>query len=704
MRYFLLLSLLVVGPHLVAAAPLRVQTGEHADFTRVVIGLPQGADWQIGRTPEGYTVRVSATDGFILDEFFTLIPRDRISAVSQDPDEGELQLIVDCVCHAVASIHLSNFLVIDIRDGPAPPNSPFEAALVLKTSVDPDPPLPAPVGLAYRPAQNRLLPLITPRFMGPESEPPADNAEQNEEVADSPAPVISAASADEALRLIAQSLTESVGRGLTEGLLQEGLNTVSEPSTLNDDFGVPPLLARAALPGVTARTSIDPLAIESAAPSPQTQDGQRCLPEAAFDVASWGNDSPPGQQLNVTRNGLAAEDGRFAEGSLVTLARLYVFLGFGREAQQALELEGVQSQDRIFLRTIAQIIDDEPVVPMVFAGQVSCPTNVALWALLAQPNAPTDAQVNRTAVVNAYRALPHYVQQAIAPRLSRALLAIGAEDEALQVLGPQATVDSGDITRLLAEASLADALGEDTLAMDKIKDAARNAPRISPEAMARFFRDGASRGIGFSDEDFLLADALRFENTDTPAAADLADAQFVGYLSVDRFADARTLLLTRQNALSPEAYAAGVSAVYQQAAQRMPDASFLEFVWQQDLTMQDAATQNLIAQRLVELGFPDRALSVLTSPAVGEIAAQRDLLVADALQAIVATRPAAVEDATIPLSGDAYVDGFESAMPQAFNPINRPTLRDSRTLIDSAAQSRESIRTLLQSAPAPADF
>jgi hypothetical protein len=238
--------------------------------------------------------------------------------------------------------------------------------------------------------------------------------------------------------------------------------------------------------------------------------------------------------------------------------------------------------------------------------------------------------------------------------------------------------------------------------MDQIKDIARNTPRTSPEAVARFFRDGASRGIGFSDEDFLLSDALRFENADTPAASDLAEAQIVGYLSVDRFADARALQLTRRNTLSPEDYAAGESAVYLQAAQRMPDAAFLEFVWQEDLTRLDAKTQNLVAERLVALGFPDRALAVLTSPAEEEDAAQRDVLIADILQAIAANRSTVDENVFVPPSDDA--DTFESTVTQAFNPVGQPTLRDSRSLVDTAAQARESIRALLQTVPAPTDF
>ncbi|MGJ8588582.1 MAG: hypothetical protein ACSHXW_10545 [Yoonia sp.] len=684
---------------------MRVQTGEHANFTRVVIGLPQGADWQIGRTSEGYAIRVPTTEGFTLDQFFALIPRDRIAGVSQTPTAGELRLTIDCDCHATASVYLSNFLVVDIRNGPAPLNSPFETALFIPETMEPDAPLAVSAGQPYQPAQNRLIPLITPRFQGAGPEASVNNSmAQNEAAVPAPPSVLSTEAADAALRMIAQSLTESVGRGLTEGLLQEGLSTVSERVTTNDasDFTRRP--QSGAFPGVTARTSIDPLAVESAAASPETQEGQRCLPEAAFDVASWGNDSPPDRQLNAARSGLAAEDDRFAEDALLNLARLYVYLGFGREAQQVLELEGVQSRDRMILRAIAQIIDDEPVPYQVFGGQVSCPTNVALWALLAQPEAPTDAEVDRTAVVNSYRALPSYVQQAIAPRLAEALLAIGAEDEALQVLGPRTATDSGDITLALAEVSLAEALGEDIQAMDKIRDVARNGPRTSPEAMARFLQDGASRGITFSDQDFLLADALRFENADTRAAADLADAQFAGYLSAERFEDARALLMGRRNALSVEVYAAEEAAVYQQAAQRMADAAFLEFVWQEDLTMQDALTQNLVADRLMGLGFPDRALTVLTAPAEGDAAARQDLLIAQALQAIAATQPTTVENATIPAPEEPAIAGFESVRTQAFNPVDRPTLRDSRVLIETAEQSRESIRALLQSVPAPTGF
>ena len=700
MRQAFTLVLLLLWPYFGVAAPLRVQTGEHADFTRVVIGLPQGVDWQVGRIPEGYAIRVPTTEGFRLNQFFNMIPRDRIADIAQTPSEGELRLSINCNCHATAEIFRSNFLVVDIRDGPAPPNSIFEAALLTAETVPPNALVPAIVGQPYRPAQRRLLPLITPRFQPSETEaPPPDALTQEDEL--SPVPAQSTA---DALQVIAQALTASVGRGLSEGLLQEGLSAASERATETDASRTGQLQEDLAFPGVSARTSIDPLAVANAAAPPETQVGQSCLPDALFNVTSWGNDDPPDRQLQAARSGLAAEDDRFADEALVTLARLYVFLGFGREAQQALALEGAQSRDRMILRGIAQIIDDEPVAFEVFAGQVSCPTNAALWALLAQPVAPTDAEVDRAAVVNAYRALPVYVQQTIAPRLTEALLAIGAEDAALQVLERQTSGQTGGVSRALAEVSLADALGEGAQAMDQIQDIARNDPRTSPEAMARFFRDGASREIAFSDEDFLLADALRFENTGTIAADVLADAQFAGYLSVDRFEEARSLLRDRRSALSTDAFLTGQDTVYQQAAEGMADAAFLEFVWDEDLSTQNAQTQNMVANRLMELGFPDRALGLLTGPATGEVVAQQDMLTGQALQSIAAIAATRAGIATQTTPTDPPLVDFDGDGAPFRMPIDRLTLRDGRALIDTAEQSRESIRALLQSVPAPSDF
>ncbi|MEJ8562619.1 hypothetical protein QTO30_16245 [Yoonia sp. GPGPB17] len=705
MKYVLLLCILTVFPALVQANPLRIQTGEHATFTRVVIGVPRGIDWQLGRAPDGYVLRLPTQDGYILDQFFELIPRDRITAVSQSPERGELRLSVDCMCHARATIYQSDYLVIDIRDGPAPRISPFELTLPQSAPEKPDIEMPQATERSFEISRNPVLPLITPRYGG---ESPPDVAEQSAtESAAEPVQEFDGAleqepvpDNDAALQMIAQALGESLGRGLSDGLLQEDLpSSKGDAARAASDNGMA-LADNAPLPGLNARTSIDTRAVTGTAPKPQTQIGQICLPDSDFDVASWGDDSPPHVQLRKARAALVTPTDQLEEGAVRKLAQLYVYFGFGHEARQVLDLEGTQSRDRIHLRAIARIIDGEPVAQDLFAGQVSCSSQVALWALLAQPQAPVDAQVDRTAVITAYRALPTYVQEPIAARLAETLISLGAEDEAMQVLGRQSAATGEDVALALADAALFDALGEESEAVEKVTDLARNDRRTNPEAMTRFFKEGTASGVAFSDADFLLADALRFELADAPTTEQLADAQFDAYLSVDRFEDARDLLQTRVGDVSPDDWATYRARLFQKAAQRQTDAAFLEFVWPEDMAQDDTETQNAVGARLIALRFPAQALVVMTNDTAGLLGLQQESLREQAMRQVLEQRPVLDPD----LNTEAEVATANSPPPSDVLLAGNPTLRTSRALVESAEQSRETIRALLQTVPAPADF
>ncbi len=697
MRGAVILFILGLFPVFADAAPLRVQTGEHASFTRVVIGIPPDIEWRLGRADQGYTLRLPTDDGFVLAQFFDLIPRDRITAVDQDPNRGELRLRVECLCHARATVYRSQYLVIDIHDGPAPAASPFELALPDEQSFVVGENLANQQTVSYQFTPDPVLPVITPRIPVTGSATNGEEAAKTERSATDPnAPSTQVQDTDDALEMIAQTLSSSLGRAMTAGLLQEEA-PFGRAETEGANQADPRIaLKESPFPGLNARTSVDPGAVSDAA-LPQTQVGKTCLPDSSFDIASWGNESPPYLQLRQTRNALTNPADEFQDGALLVLARLYVFLGFGREALQTLDLEDVLSRDRVLLRAVAQLIEDEPVSQDLFAGQVSCPSRVALWALLAQPTGPTDAKVDRTAVITAYQALPTYVQEQIAPRLTEALLAIGAQDAALQIIGRQPRSENADVALQLAGAALSDALGEETQAIETITDVARNDPRTTPEALTRFFIEGVANEVSFSDEDFLLADALRFENTRTPAAAGLADAQYNAYLSVDRFEDARGSLQRRMTTLSPQDVTTMRSALFRQATERMPDAAFLEFVWQEDLGEVDADTQNIVAARLLTLGFPERALVVLSGVADDAALDAQDVLRRQA------TRDAAVQQTT-PENPQQVGDVQRSNDDEVSADLtvsDGSSLQTSRALVESAAQSRQTIRALLQGVPAP---
>ena len=700
MRVLFLVLSWMVFPALPNAAPLSVLTGEHASFTRVVINVPRDTEWQLGRTAKGYVLRIPVKDGFVLDQFYDLIPPDRIAAVSQEPTRGEIQFELGCICHAQASIYRSDYLVIDIRDGPAPNSSPFELPIAAEEWVDGKERTVRPLPRVRSLIRDSVLPVITPRVW--QVEVIDQDVKDEGDLTSPPLPEVESdlsIEADQALEMIAQSLNASVGRALSDGFLEQAnLPRNDDSESVKDPAAL--LASRATdFPGINATTSLDPLAVSSAEPKQETQVGQTCLADSHFNIASWGDDRSPYAQLGQARAALVSPADQIETDGLIALARLYVFLGFGREALQVLDMDGVQSRDRMILRALAHLIDDEPVSSELFSGQVSCPTPVALWALLAQDTAPTDAEVDRSAVVNAYQALPKTVQTPIASRLAEALLAIGAQDAAIQVLDRTSGSKTEDVALALAQATLAGALGEDVQAFEKVAEIARDSSRTTPKAMTRFLVEGARNGITFSDDDFLLADALRFENTGDPMVNALTSAQFDAYLSVDRFEEARALLTAQQPALSLEDLSAFRAATFLQATQRMSDAAFLEFIWQEDFDQDSVEAQNKIAERLLQLGFPDRSLVILSDEARGATADEREVLRGRAMDAV--AQETVRQDALVSVRPLLSSPEAEVTL---FDRDDGPTLRNSRAILQSAEQSRETIRALLESVPAPSEF
>lgn len=112
------------------AEVVRVTSGEHPDFTRVVIEYPTAVDWKVGRTSEGYELRLpDAGMQYDLSRAFDLIGKDRLAAIWSDPDSGALHFGIGCSCFAMPFELRPGTVVVDIRNGLAPKGSSFEVPL-----------------------------------------------------------------------------------------------------------------------------------------------------------------------------------------------------------------------------------------------------------------------------------------------------------------------------------------------------------------------------------------------------------------------------------------------------------------------------------------------------------------------------------------------------------------------------------------------
>lgn len=608
--------LFLMMPAMLLARPVAVQTGEHDDFTRVVLTIPTGVEWALGRDQQGYVLRLPVAEGYQLDRFFELIPRNRITDVSQMPEAGELRLVVSCDCNADAFLFRPDILVIDIRDGLPTDDAPFEVALDAPAILSPPAIAPAAIVPVYQPPRDRLLPLVVPDVIAePDQiampsldESPQDQVSAGTDFADSEMPETLL----QDLAALEQSITQSLGRGLTQGVLAPELPTANDVMT-DEAISQALRLMGVQAPGLRTSTSIDRAAIPEDPPTIVTQRGESCAPASYFDVGTWGDDRPFSEQISEARGKLTGEFDKLDEAAVVALARRFVYFGFGREAIQSLSLDGAMSQERRYLTAVAQIIDGDPHDLGLFEQQVSCAAPVALWAMLANGDHALDAQIDRPSVLRAFKALPPGLQTHLGPRLAERFVAIGDNDGASQALAGALGESAPTIEATLAETALDRALGDPLGAVETLSEIASTDVRMTPEAMTELFIESIKNDVVLSDSDFLLADAMRFENAELPAAADLALAQASAYLHLDRFTASRAVIVDEGDNIDPARRAAFEDTYAQAATQRMSDLDFLSYAFGDDISSTLPLTQHAMAERLLVLGFPDRAVQVVAT-------------------------------------------------------------------------------------------
>lgn len=590
------------------AQPVPIRTGEHADFTRVVLTIPTGADWQLGRDSAGYVLRLPVSEGYDTARFYDLIPPDRITAVSQVRDEGLLRMAVACPCNVDAFLYRPDILVIDVRDGPPTANSPFEALLDV-----PGPSLVGQQNSAFAIPRNPVLPIILPPpdAVSPASDPALAVAasavgQMPEHIAPRPS------SLNKDLAELEQAVTQSLARGLSQGLLDTGSSRDGAAPTLDQALRDALGANGAQAPGIMALTSVDQNATPPDPVVSSTQSGRSCLPSDYFDVASWGDERPFQTQIAEARARLTHEFDRTEEPDVMDLARLFIFFGFGREAVQVLELDGISSQERRYLTALAAIIDGDPLEPGLFYQQVSCPTSVALWAVLGQREGSMDADVDRASVMRSFKALPLALQAHLAPLLAERLIAIGDTNGASQALAVTRANPDRPVAAELAETALTHAMGAPEEAVAELAELASSDRRMTPEAMTEFLLGAIKTKKPVREEDFIFADALRFENAQMPVAGDLAVAQVRALLAADRFTTARALMVEESAAIGEDRLGALTEEYVSQSTDRMSDAAFLSFAFGSLPRPVSSLTENRLAQRLLDLGFPDRAAAMLS--------------------------------------------------------------------------------------------
>ncbi|MCB2115638.1 MAG: hypothetical protein KDE00_04890 [Rhodobacteraceae bacterium] len=641
-----LLRLVLLAAAVAAAAPaaagtVRLRSGDHGDFTRLVADLAPGTTWHFGRTETGYAFRgEDASTTFDTGAVFHKIGRARVSGVSAGPEPASFAIDLACDCHATVTALDSGAVVIDVADGPAPQGSPYELPFGDGDSpplqaAPPDAPEGADARAAAAFARQGPAPAVPPHLdvfwkAVPAGPAPSQTATSVKTAATSdatsepdPVQVHPTPLALPGARVAAaeDALLHDLGRAASQGLIEIDLPRpgTAEPKPPAQAPDQPASDATAAHMGVHTETSIDRGAVRSATRSPVTATGGTCLPDKDLDIAAWGDDRPAALQIAEARTALVGEFDRPDHARVMALARLYLHFGFGAEARATLAAFGEDGEAALTLAGMGAIVDGHDA-GAGFAPMMSCDGFVALWALLSAEEVNPSDPIKPGAVVRAFSALPlplrHTLGHEVVRRLSLRHEALAA-DAIRDALARTTEPGDQDLDLLAARIDLENGR-PDEAEKRLVALAETNMPR-SVEALMMLLESKLARGETVPPGLTASAEALAFERragTDGPALHRLA---ILSRSAAGNFDAAFQGLSAWPESTPEEMRKATVRGVFAALAKAPDDAALLRgYTARRDLF--DASDPDLVLRldlgdRLVAAGVSGPAREVLAGEA-----------------------------------------------------------------------------------------
>lgn len=675
--------LVLLAGNLSHAEVLRVRSGEHPGFSRLVIDLPQGTGWALGRTADGYELRLDAFhDTLDTSEIFTRIPRTRLREVVPGAVSPGLSLVVEPDVHVRAAQAEGGRLVLDIADGAAAEGSAFENPLPAlppngTTGAAGEPLAPPPrsgemATLTFRPTQNAdaSLPIYWRNRQAAPALSPDDRPRGVAAIAEpaptqppAPLPVIVPTAPQppplpglEVLS-VEEELRRQVSRAAAQGLADLPAGTATEPAngatTVPDEPASSPDDRIGSVPkdgpiAFHAETSMDRDGRHNPNARAVTGEGGACLTDEDLALRDWATDEAPSAQITAARSGLVGEFDRPDSAAVRRLARLYLHFGMGAEATQTIAAFNLSAEDTGLVLDLARIMDGLPTATESPLPTMSdCDTAAALWAVLAAPSDLPLHKVNLPAVLRSFSGLPPHLRQHLGRRLSDRLIAMGAADGARAVRNAIARRVGEDSRELgLIDAELASHDGQAERLLDDLDRLAAGNDAISVRALVLGTQTLLARHEPVTADRIEALAALAFEHRRDQTGIALAELEIAARAAGGQFADAFRRFAEERTA-RPE-WPAGTSrdGLFAALARQEDDALFLTtyFAHRTLADETDAKARIALANRLITLGFADDVRMLLQDDPAAETPEARNLL---ARAELALGNPAAVLDLSV---------------------------------------------------------
>ncbi len=590
MRWLTILAMIVLAPLAGLASPVRVSSGDHSDFTRIVVEFGSPVNWQMGRTPDGYELRLK--DGaaqYDLSKVFDQIGKNRLAGVWADPDSGSLHFGIACACFAMPFEFRPGTVVIDIRNGAPPKGSSFEAPL--DGGVAADLVSPAPIRPKPRPspptstqiydwtAVDRVAKperaLLVPSILGLDDTTPQ--------------------STEPSLEPLRQSLIEQLSRGASQGIVD-----MAKPrGDAGKDKG-------GGNPAVTITLGDTPDLVvrqKGEQDAPLTAKGEQCVPDDKLDVAAWADDKRPAiEQFGPAMSGLTGEFDRPDPDSVKKAIRFDLNLGFGAEARALMRAFPTDQPDAAIWQSMARIVDGEPDRQPAFKGMAACDTAAALWAILADPEVLSVGQVQKSAILRGFAALPSQLRRSLGPTLVDRFLAMGdlTTATALRDSVVRATTVPGPEIELM-QAAIDKASGSPGASEAKLEKLTKQSGPTSADTLAALVLQRAELGQDVSFAQVQAMEEYAKERSNAPDHAKFRKALTLAYAASGDFEKAFNALAQAHDA---------APLLWKILGNSGPDSALLNFSTLADgepPPQPATASATLIADRMLKLGLADQS-------------------------------------------------------------------------------------------------
>lgn len=624
--------ILCVSPQIVSSDTVRVQSGDHSNFARLVFVSRNLSDWTITQSAGGYVFSTSNSEAsFDTRRIFEKISQERVAKVSE-LDGGDLFLEVACECH-IDAFEIPAGVVVDIVDGPPDGVSDYVfaeresiATPVVSQTVDywglPGSSYQLDVPISERMLETRDLTALGQQEQS-QTEPMGDAAENppsasqftTGEQGDIPLDPSGLGALSESLL---SQLSRAAENGFAEIDLRSSTFTTLEPSTDGTSIG-----GASVAPQLAVRSAVDVENLLIQTDETATTDDSGCVDDSLLNLNAWGTAKSPTDPLSIA-HGALLEGATLEEDISFPLAKKMLFLTFGAEARALLAPSEGEVAEAAILSAIADIMDKGASESDAFPpSMLECDGRAALWALLSGSSSDSsrDAPLEITygdSVLRAFRELPRHLKTHLGPMLIERFIEFDDTVRAEAILIQLESTHDGSFPELkIARAELDRHVGNTGESLEELEGIFRGNSLNSVSATIDLVDDGIDEEAELPPKTLEALEALSYEFRNDPLGPEIERTRFRSKIAAGDYLDAGLELASPpdDSGLSIDVRTNLLLEVVDAIMEAQDDPQLIQLthmvqrdVWQKDIL---APKIEGIAQRLAAIGLPTLARALL---------------------------------------------------------------------------------------------